>query len=106
MRTNMPSFGKRTVLTRDYFRSFEKCFGKSDGTSKRTEGDWSLLKRVHYRLWRIAAACFSRKWIADNKGDSLDISAQDEGNCDTDNLPEPEVLAAEALNELTRSFGR
>lgn len=106
MRTNMPSFGKRTVLTRDYFRSFEKCFGKkSDGTSKRTEGDWSLLKEgtlqaMENSRWR----CFSRKWIADNKGDSLDISwLKDEGNGDTDNLPEPEVLAAEALNQLTEA---
>jgi type I restriction enzyme M protein len=106
MRTNMPSFGKRTVLAREYFRSFEKCFGKkSDGTSKRTEGDWSWLKEdtpqiIENSRWR----CFSREWIADEKGDSLDISwLKDEGNFDAENLPEPEVLAAEALNELTEA---
>lgn len=72
---------------------------------KKNEGDWSWLKEgtlqtMENSRWR----CFSRKWIADSKGDSLDISwLKDEGNGDTDNLPEPEVLAAEALNQLTEA---
>ncbi|HEX2955932.1 MAG TPA: N-6 DNA methylase [Chitinispirillaceae bacterium] len=106
MRANMPSFGKRTVLTSDYFKSFEKCYGKKgDGTSKRTEGDWTWLKEdtpqtMENSRWR----CFTREWIAEQKGDSLDISwLKDDENVDSENLPEPEVLAAEALSELTEA---
>lgn len=39
LRTNMPSFGKRTPLTLNHFKEFEKCYGKKpDGTSKRKHG--------------------------------------------------------------------
>ena len=51
--------------------------------------------------WR----CFSREWIRDTKGDSLDISwIKDSDSVDAANLPEPDVLAAEAMSELTEAL--
>ncbi len=48
---------------------------------------------------------FSRDWIRDQKGDSLDIAwIKDEDSVDAENLPEPEVLAAEAMGELTEAL--
>ena len=45
---------------------------------------------------------FSREWIAEQKGDSLDISwLKDSDSVDAENLAEPQVLAAEAMAELT-----
>ncbi|EKK7720069.1 N-6 DNA methylase [Cronobacter sakazakii] len=129
LRTNMPSFGKRTPFgnsdigfaSEDFGRdphlgAFEKVFGdKPDGTSKRTEGEYSFgaqeievdidtleeyqsgNERLPHSRWR----CFSRKWIADIKGDSLDISwLKDKDSMNAASLPEPEVLAQEAKDEL------
>ena len=51
--------------------------------------------------WR----CFSRDYIQEQKGDSLDISwIKDENSVDAADLPEPEVLAAEAMGELTEAL--
>jgi type I restriction enzyme M protein len=103
MRANMPAFGKRTAFTKDYFTSFEKCYGKKgDGTSKRTEGDWSwskdgTSKTIENSRWR----CFSREWISEQKGDSLDISwLKDESQQETDTLLEPMTLIKNAISEL------
>jgi len=52
--------------------------------------------------WR----CFSREWIRDSKGDSLDISwLKDKDSVDAANLPEPSVLASEAKDELVLAVG-
>ncbi|HIH9821633.1 TPA: hypothetical protein ACYVE0_004926, partial [Klebsiella pneumoniae] len=86
-----------------------------EGTSKRTEGEYSfgaqeievrkdimqenqdIDERLSHSRWR----CFSRKWITDIKGDSLDISwLIDKDSVDAANLPEPDVLAREAKEEL------
>ena len=129
LRTNMPSFGKRTPFgksdigfTSDEFGkdphlgAFEKVFGElSDGTSKRTQGDYSfgakeidvdkvvveenrgIDDRLAHSRWR----CFSREWIRETKGDSLDISwLKDKDSVDAADLPDPDVLALEAKNEL------
>ncbi len=51
--------------------------------------------------WR----CFSRDYIQEQKGDSLDISwIKDSDSVDAADLPEPEVLAAEAMGELTEAL--
>jgi len=107
MRSNMPAFGKRTVLTKEFFKSFERCYGKkADGTGKRTEGEWSWVKKgteetIENSRWRS----FTREWIAEQKGDSLDISwLKDDETVDSDSLPEPETLAEEAMNELTEAI--
>jgi type I restriction enzyme M protein len=115
LRTNMPSFGKRTPFTEEYLKPFEKVFGKkANGTSKRSEGEWSWNAKeadvaegaaenddLAKSRWRV----FSRDWIRDTKGDSLDISwLKDKDSVDAANLPEPEVLAAEAMSELTEAL--
>lgn len=107
LRTNMPSFGKRTPFTDSHLKPFEKLFGKkSDGTSKRSEGDWSFSEDIKKETeensrWRK----FSREYIATEKGDSLDISwIKDKDSVDAADLPEPEVLAGEAMSELAEAL--
>ncbi len=107
LRSNMPSFGKRTPFGDQHLKPFERAFGrKADGTSKRTEGEWSFTpdeqeQSEENSRWR----CFSREWIRDQKGDSLDISwIKDEDSVDAENLPKPEVLAAEAMGELMEAL--
>lgn len=121
LRTNMPSFGKRTPFTESHLAPFEKVFGEdANGTTARTEGEYSfgateievdieeteenqgIDTRLAHSRWR----CFSRDWIADTKGDSLDISwLKDKDSVDAADLPEPAVLAQEAKEELTAALG-
>ena len=133
LRTNMPSFGKRTPFGDNHLAPFERCYfgnnheattnatlrhsraGGNPEMNKRTEGEYSFGaeeiavdkeaveenvnvddKLIHSR-WR----CFSRDWIRETKGDSLDISwLKDKDSVDAANLPEPDVLAREAKEEL------
>jgi type I restriction enzyme M protein len=103
LRTNMPSFGKRTPFTEDHLKPFEAVYGdKSDGSSPRTEGEWSFsdaekTQNAETSRWR----CFSRDYIRDQKGDSLDISwLKDDSSVDASTLPKPDVLAQTAITEL------
>ncbi|PND37379.1 SAM-dependent methyltransferase [Paucibacter aquatile] len=92
MRANAPKFGKRTPLTRTHFAEFEATFGEdANGKSERhDQGEAGRFRR------------FSREWIAKEKGDSLDIAwLKDENAEDAADLPEPAVLAREAVDELT-----
>ena len=84
-------FGKRTPLTKEYFADFIQAYGDdAKGNAERT--DTSETGR-----WRS----FSREWIREEKGDSLDISwLKDESLDGGDELPEPAELAQEALAEL------
>jgi type I restriction enzyme M protein len=116
LRTNMPSFGKRTPFNDAHLEPFETVYGKNaDGSSPRKEGEWSFTsaqsassagknpeeQSVETSRWR----CFSRDWIRDTKGDSLDISwIKDSDSVDASNLPEPDILAAEAMSELTEAL--
>ncbi|QSQ27604.1 N-6 DNA methylase [Pyxidicoccus parkwayensis] len=98
LRANMPQFGKRTLLTREHFAEFEMAFGKDPLGSPK-----SLAKRKDTgeegRFRR-----FTREWIAE-RGESLDITwLKNEGNGAGDELPEPTVLAREALAELEGAF--
>ncbi|MEQ1767547.1 MAG: SAM-dependent methyltransferase, partial [Methylotenera sp.] len=48
--------------------------------------------------WRM----FTREWIAEKKGDNLDISWLKDDNVENAaDLPEPAVLAREAMDELS-----
>jgi type I restriction enzyme M protein len=90
MRTNAPSFGKRTPLTRAHFADFEKAFGTDPlGKSKRKDqGDIGRFRK------------FTREEIA-KRGDNLDISwLKDDSVTDHADLPEPEVIAAEIVAQL------
>ena len=90
LRANMPAFGKRTPLTREHFAEFEAAYGSDPlGLALRTatgpEGRWQ---------------CFSRDEIA-ARGDSLDLAwLKDDSAEDGADLPEPAVLAQEAMLEL------
>jgi type I restriction enzyme M protein len=104
----MPSFGKRTPFGDQHLKPFEKLFGEqADGASQRQEGNWDFAgadaseQTEETSRWR----CFSREYIRDQKGDSLDISwIKDEDSVDAASLPEPDVLAAEAMGELTEAL--
>ena len=129
----MPSFGKRSPFgnadigfTLDEFGkdlhlgAFEKVYGESsDGINSRSEGEYSfgaqdievdkevveenqgIDERLAHSRWR----CFSRDWIRETKGDSLDISwLKDKDSVDAADLPEPDVLAREAKGELEEAL--
>ncbi len=118
LRMNMPSFGKRTPFTETHLAPFETVYGESaNGTSAREQGEWSFnadalevdeaaADGIDERMAKSRWRCFSREWISETKGDSLDISwLKDKDSVDAENLPEPEVLAAEAKGELTAALG-
>jgi type I restriction enzyme M protein len=90
MRTNMPSFGKRTPLTFEHFKDFIAAYGSDpNGKSKRVDQG----EEGRFR-------CFTREEIA-KRGENLDISwLRDESLQSADNLPEPEVIGAEILEKL------
>ncbi len=92
-RTNVPGITKKDrPLTREHFAEFERCFGRDpNGRAKRSEKDskedrWRPfpISEVKERAYKLDGL----KWLKD---DSLD---------DPDNLPEPEELATEAIEEL------
>ncbi len=94
LRTNMPSFGKRTQFTRDHLAEFEKAYGKDPlGKSKRKdEGETGRFRK------------FSRTEIRDVRKDNLDISwLKDENAEHGDDLPEPEILVSEIKELFTSS---
>ncbi len=94
LRANAPQFGKRTALTRDYFKAFEVAFG-TDPLGSAT----SLAKRKDMGE-EGEFRCFSRDWIAE-RGDNLDISwLNGDREEEQGDLPEPATLAREAITEL------
>jgi len=85
LRTNMPTFGKRTPLTEKHFVEFEKAYSAK---TRKDEGEKGRFR------------CFSREEIA-KKEDSLDISwLKDDSIEDVADLPTPDVLMGEAKVEL------
>ncbi len=90
MRTNAPSFGKRTPFTRAHFADFEKLYGADSlGKSKRKDqGETGRFRK------------FTREEIA-RRADTLDISwLKDDSVTDHADLPEPDVIAAEIVAQL------
>jgi type I restriction enzyme M protein len=95
MRANMPSFGKRTEFTREYFRDFEKAYGDDPTYSPLLVGEGPGVRSETERFRR-----FTRDWVAE-RGDNLDIAwLKDDSETAAEDLPEPEALAEEALGEL------
>jgi len=90
LRANMPKFGKRTPLTHAHFDAFIAAYGDDpNGRSERNDagegGRWRYFTRDVVRA----------------RGDSLDISwLKDDSTEDAADLPEPAVLAREAVEEL------
>lgn len=95
LRTNMPSFGKRTPLTRAHFADFEQTYGPdANGKSQRKDQGES----GHFR-------CFSREDIS-KRGDNLDITwLRDENATNGDDLQEPEIITAQIMEKLSFAMG-
>lgn len=94
MRANMPKFGKRTPFTRAHFTEFEAAYGGDPhAIGERTDqGEAGRFRS------------FTRAWIAE-RSDSLDIAwLKDDSAEDAADLPEPAVLAREAMDELEAAF--
>jgi type I restriction enzyme M protein len=90
MRTNAPSFGKRTPLTRAHFVEFEKAYGADPlGKSKRKDqGEEGRFRK------------YTREEIAKRR-DNLDITwLKDDSVTDGADLPEPEAITAEIVTQL------
>ena len=94
LRANMPQFGKRSPLTRDHFTPFETAFGQDPLGSpaalkkRKDEGETGRFRR------------FTRDEIM-ARGDDLAIAwLKDDSAESSADLPEPAVLATEALGEL------
>lgn len=88
LRTNMPSFGKRTPLTESHFSDFVTAFTAEDRSKIEDE-----------RL-----SVFTREEIA-KRDDSLDIGLiADDSLSIYDNLPDPIESAEEAVEKLERAI--
>ncbi|MBU1230263.1 MAG: type I restriction-modification system subunit M [Proteobacteria bacterium] len=90
LRTNMPNYGKRTPLTRAHFEEFEKAYGDdpNGGTERKDQGDEGRFR------------CFSRDDLS-LRADNLDITWLRDENADhADDLPEPEELAGQIMENL------
>lgn len=104
LRSNMPMFGKRTVLEHDHFKEFYEAVGSDlttvDETARKkfisTHNNGSEIGNVDTCRLR----CFTREEIA-KKDDSLDLAwIRDDSTEDASSLPEPDVLINEALEEM------
>lgn len=90
LRTNMPSFGKRTPLTQEHFKEFVAAYGKDpNGKSKRTDQG----EKGRFRS-------FSRSEVSE-RGENLDISwLRDNSLQSVEDLPEPGVIALKIMERL------
>lgn len=90
LRTNAPSYGKRTPFTEKDLKPFEEVFGNSPlGTSRRKdEGETGKFRK------------FTRKQIKD-RNENLDITwLRDDSTTDAADLAAPEVIADDILKNL------
>jgi len=103
LRSNMPTFGKRTVLERDHFNEFFEAVGNNlttvdEKARAKFVTDFESEHKDDADGCRLR--CFSREEIA-NKDDSLDLSwIRDDSTEDASTLPEPDVLINEAIEEM------
>ncbi|GAA0723112.1 N-6 DNA methylase [Dokdonella soli] len=96
LRANMPQFGKRTPLTRAHFAEFEAFFGDEPTGAELSHRKKRKVKDPATSRFRV----FTREQVAE-RGDSLDIAwLKDESEGSAEALPEPALLASEALEEL------
>jgi type I restriction enzyme M protein len=98
LRANMAQFGKRTLLRREHFKDFEAAFGPDPlGSPKSLGKREDTGENGRFRK-------FTREWIHE-RGDNLDIAwLKDETDGKIDELPEPALLAGEAIAELEGAF--
>ena len=90
-RSNVPGITKKDrPLSFEHFREFEKCYGENpNGTSKRKDlGEEGRFRKFHINE-------------IEKRGYKLDITwLKDDSIEDSDNLPEPAELIAEATQEI------
>lgn len=99
LRSNMPMFGKRTVLTRNHFNEFFEAVG-SDLIKVDDKGRAKFIEQHKDDADGCRLRCFTREEIA-KKDDSLDLAwIRDDSTEDASNLPEPDVLINEAIDEM------
>ncbi|WP_428717870.1 N-6 DNA methylase [Undibacterium curvum] len=102
LRVNMPQFGKRTVLTQAHFDEFYEAVGNdlSQVDEAARHAFIEKHKKTSGDIESCRLRCFSREDIA-KKDDSLDLAwIRDDNTEDSANLPEPDVLINEALEEM------
>ena len=90
-RTNVPGVTKKDrPLSKEHFAEFEKCYGdKPDGTAKRKD----LGEEARFRKFHIDEI--------KKRNYNLDITwLKDESIEDADDLPEPQELIEDAVEEL------
>jgi type I restriction enzyme M protein len=97
-RTNVPSITKKDrPLTPEHFAEFEKCYGKDpNGRAKRKASDSKDDRWRSFSIGEVKQREFKLdgfKWL---KEESLN---------DVDDLPEPEELATDAIEELEAAIG-
>jgi type I restriction enzyme M protein len=101
MRTNAPSYGKRTPFTREAFADFVKAYTGGialDEVKDQYQGEIDEAKRkaIQDPRWQV----FTREQIA-TKNDSLDIGLiEDENISKNSDLGDPIAIAKEAALEL------
>ncbi|KJF44266.1 class I SAM-dependent DNA methyltransferase [Draconibacterium sediminis] len=106
MRTNVPSYGKRTPFTRAAFGDFIKAYTGGIGledVATTYNGDIDQQKReaITDERWQ----CITREQIA-KKNDSLDLGLiADESVSNGNNLGNPLDIANEVMNELKGIMG-
>lgn len=98
LRSNMPNFGKRTPFGPEHLKPFENSYGDdANGNSPRAENVEGVGELSRFRV-------FTRADIT-ARGDSLDISWLMGADCiNTADMPTPEVLAGQAMAELTEAL--
>ncbi|MBD0411049.1 class I SAM-dependent DNA methyltransferase [Pseudoalteromonas distincta] len=104
LRANIPQFGKRTVLTKTHFNEFYEAVGSDltqvDEAKRQAFIDNHKNGSDVGDVDTCRLRCFTREEII-AKDDSLDLAwIRDDSIEDAANLPEPDVLINEAIEEL------
>ena len=102
LRANMPQFGKRTQFTAQHLQEFYQAVGH-DLTQVDQAARQSFIDRhveANGNPDNCRLRCFSREQIR-QKDDSLDLAwIRDDSVEDSANLPEPDILITQALEEM------
>lgn len=102
LRSNMPQFGKRTLLTKEHFNEFVEIFGDDPNEPNEKARKAFVKKHITKNSSddECRLRCFTRKEIA-QKEESLDLAwIRDDSTEDNANLPEPDVLVSQAIEEM------
>jgi type I restriction enzyme M protein len=101
LRTNMPTFGKRTPFTEEVFKDFIYAYtGGMSADKVVDEYDGSIDDELRARIKDERWQCYTREEIAE-KNDTLDIGLiTDNSVQSSDALGEPEDIIREAKDEL------